>query len=354
MTSKLKVTALTLVALSLLGYWAWNYAQEAASDRVADVFEENDLDLFLDYEEVSYNPVSGRLVLHDLRLDTERLAEEVAIPQLIELSKKHDEIRVGTLEILDYEISKGLLVGFHWKLHLPDIDMLELLSPYSETSLLPYNNRSEAGTVPLIALGYDSIGMDLEVEYELDEDDNELRVRIEYGFRNAVSIDQGVVLGSLEPRLIAVFRKMARSNGGESMLQQVQSVVEGVGKYGERVKLKSGFMSIKNDGLYQRASQMGAVERNALPSEGGAKETEQKIYQQQMAEQIVVMKDAGWKKRDIEALVEAASSFIDDPRQIRFEVGFGNGVRLAEFAEARGDSKRMERIWRKAEINIGN
>ena len=59
------------VVLGVGGIWGWAAAQDEARKKVRDFVLDNDLEDHVRYSDVSYSPLSGELVIHDVRVSDE-------------------------------------------------------------------------------------------------------------------------------------------------------------------------------------------------------------------------------------------------------------------------------------------
>ncbi len=139
------------VVLAIAGVWGWNSAQDEARNRVRSFVLDNNLEDQVSYSDVSYSPLSGELVIHDIRVAGAADAPSVKQAVLYRFEESDNE-------------------------DLPREIGLELKGVAFDTTQVAELQREVY--VSLVSLGYQDLAGDLRFEFARDPQQRALSLRL--------------------------------------------------------------------------------------------------------------------------------------------------------------------------------
>jgi hypothetical protein len=286
----------------------WMYAQSTAKDKLDTYLRANRLDRVLSYGEINYNPLSGKAEITDIKVFDDNVAKLL-----------DGDLKIDKLTLLALETEPGADNTLHIKWEGLNINLLALARNTGVYRVSRLENTSPVPT--LIALGYDRVTLNGEVDYHYSPDDETINLTAKFGIDQLGEITESVSVVNVREFLLRDLARLESQLDPENIFQTMQAFEE-FGRENEsnlrRIGIKSVALRYDDKGLMERIYAYGDVEQIRLPDDpsGYPEELVRKISKVEKEIQRADISDIPGGNKTREMLLDAVSrttDFLEDP-----------------------------------------
>lgn len=236
------------IGLLVLAAGIWFYSQKSAEDEVRKQLADADLAGVVSYEDVSYNPVSGTLTIHE-----PKAVFETADPG-------DDDFRIRALRIHDIADEEGTPTRFHIEVVGLEYDVLKLARQNPAFQVPGTEALNISPLEMLVTLGYRAMESNFNIEYDYDPGDETLDLSLVLGTREMGDINLALSLGNVNQQVIKLVAGLGDSvtgtEPGLALLGRLGPAMEML----EKVTLANLNISYDDDQFLKRLKRYEAVE----------------------------------------------------------------------------------------------
>jgi len=226
----------------------WFYSQKNAEDEVRKQLADADLIGVVSYEDVSYNPVSGTLTIHEPKADFESA------------SVGDDDFRIKAIRLHDLDDQDGTPTRFHVEVVGLQYDVLELARQNPAFQVPGTEGLDITPLEMLVTLGYRAMESNFNVEYDYDPGGETLDLKLAASTEDMGIINLTLSLGNVSQRIITLIAELGGSvtgnEGGLGLLGHMGPAMEAL----EKVTLANLRVSYDDDQLLKRLKRYEEVE----------------------------------------------------------------------------------------------
>lgn len=301
------------IGLLLLAAGIWVYSQKSAEEEVRRQLADANLVGVVAYEDVSYNPVSGTLTIHE-----PKAVQETA-------GFGDDDFRIRALRIHDVADEEGTPTRFHIEVVGLEYDVLKL-ARQNPAFQVPGTEALDISPLEmLVTLGYRAMESNFNIEYDYDPAGETLDLNLVLGTREMGAVNLALSLGNVSQQVIQFVAglgdSVAGAEPGLALLGRLGPAMETL----EKVTLADLHISYDDDQFLKRLKRYQAVEyeyrhQQELPNEdldGLFKEIHDDLLKSGVQEAMATN------------FAENIVNFTRDPRRISLSTNIEAPVRLA-------------------------
>ncbi|WP_259780754.1 hypothetical protein [Aestuariispira ectoiniformans] len=320
---KLIVSGAAIVAVvAVAAGGGWIYSQNEAKARFDAVLQKFGYADAMEYGDLSYNPLAGRLVVKNIRLNGDVLGKLQALNP-----------RAEQLVVDDYSAGdNGLIESLHWKMSGITInvaDAVELLAGQEQT--LEERHLSQA-LQNVAAFGYPIISADIDASGVYNAETGEASENVTITVDDAATVEYGFELGDLTRETALKLQALSEEFGGRRMVGRSEEFMEAYLDTLGNTRLVSAKVKVVEGGLAERlwtkfdemtGREPGAPRDDALfrPMTLTREQVLRQVKDPVHADRIV----AGNKE-----LID----FLKEPDELTLTVKAGDDFRIQAFVEA--------------------
>lgn len=306
--NKIVIGAIAGVAVVGIGAtWGWTAAQDEARKKVRDFVLDNNLEDQVRYEDVSYSPLSGELVIHDVRItdvdDAPRIKQ--AVLYRFEESEKGEVPREIGLALEGVALDAKQLAGINREV---------------QTSL--------------VALGYQDLTGDLRFEFERDPEARALSLRFVVSIPRLGEIDISGDLADIDVADLTDVNAQQMTGNPLMLLGLLQRSLS-------ELAIAGLSLEYKDHGLAKRYKLVEAARSQEWPGDPSRWDDPE----EQREEMIRGLKNSGVGGAQAGEIADALIDFAESPESIRFRTDMDRPLKVQKlFASQRNPVETFFRL----------
>jgi len=263
----MKKAVISLAIVAIVGggaIFGWNYAQSEAKKQVRQFVEDAKLEESFDFREVSYNPLSGTLVISDIEIF------EKGLNELFQL-----EPGIASIEVLDFEKTGDFVTSLHAKVNGIRLNTLKSAKWSADQSRyrsfkISDDPKELLGNPlgALIALGYPKLLLNMEFKWEFDEDDQTITLETGMTGIDVGRLHYSVRLANVRSRMLREMARLNKDSEDKNFQRQIAEIQRFFSQNEEgllRIGLSEVSVAYKDLGLVKRWFEFGDRYSYRLP-----------------------------------------------------------------------------------------
>ncbi len=333
------IAACSFAVLFVIGGW-W-YAQSQAKETVVDFFDEHEQLDVVSYQDVSFNPLTGTLILSDIEIEQSNQTDFI--------------LNIDAVEIYDTKFEDNIPEHISFSIKGIQLDLLELIKNLNirESSLrrIDSKNLMENKLATLFILGYYSLPVNITVDLRYDQDDKE------FEWQNTIQADNlgewsfHYELNNLHKRFFKFFDSQwieeisVLSVINLNASRQRQTKLEKIMNAAKKTKLVSFKGNYTDLGLFKRIKHLTEIEHNYIEGD----EHPFELSEKEKEEKIKLLKRNGASNEIAESLINAQANFLVDLDSISIETDLDDPVSIRKL-----ERKDNGRVLKLLKVKGGN
>lgn len=333
------------------GTGSWFYIQNNAKTEVDRFLSRADIRDYIEYEDLEYNPLSGKLVLTDVTLGFDELHEYLG-----------EFPTIKQIEISDFDQQGDIVTNLEISIVGMDVNILELARSTnkalggSDYGAYPTFRNGDPFTFPanLVSLGYFRESFNLQLNYLHDLETSELEFDFSYGGHNMGSLRYAANFTGVKGALMKEwldFQKEVRENPMDirENTRLLQNFTQQNMPKLTRIGIKSLSFGYEDEGLLLKY-------KNAFLEEMREEEGESWVIEYDKIKDRFERDQKGIRDRKFKSFLsemnEKLISFLKEPKSFAFSASSKRPIRFETFKKSFKSEAGAIRLFKSLEIEL--